>query len=32
VRIEGGRVYAVSGESDAEQLYLLHRITGAAPV
>ena len=32
VRIEGGRVYAVSGESDAEQLYLLHRITGAAAV
>jgi len=30
VRIEGGRVYAVSGESDSEQLYLLHRITGAA--
>ena len=31
VRIDGGRVYAVSGESDAEQVYLLHRITGAAP-
>ena len=29
VRIEGGRVYAVSGESDAEQVYLMHRITGA---
>ncbi|MFZ1286496.1 MAG: helicase-associated domain-containing protein, partial [Candidatus Phosphoribacter sp.] len=31
VRIEGGRVYAVSGESDAEQVFLLHRITGAQP-
>lgn len=30
VRIEGGRVYAVSGESDAEQVYLMHRITGVS--
>lgn len=30
VRIDGGRVYAVSGESDAEQVYLMHRITGVA--
>ena len=29
VRIDGGRVYAVSGESDSEQLFMLHRITGA---
>ncbi len=31
VRIDGGRMYAVSADSDAEQLFLLHRITGAAP-
>lgn len=30
VRIDGGRVYAVTGESDSEQLYFLHRITGAS--
>ena len=30
VRIDGGRVYAVSGESDAEHLFMLHRITGAS--
>lgn len=31
-RIEGGRVYAVSASSDAEQVFLMHRITGAARV
>ncbi len=31
IRIDGGRMYAVSTDSDAEQLFLLHRITGAAP-
>ncbi len=30
VRVDGGRVYAVSGESLAEQVFLLHRITGVA--
>lgn len=30
VRVDGGRVYAVCEDSEAEQLFLLHRITGAA--
>jgi len=28
LRIEAGRLYAVSGETDGEQVFLLHRITG----
>ncbi len=31
VRVDGGRVYAVSADSDSEQLFLLHRITGVVP-
>ena len=30
VRLEGGRLYAVSGESASEQLFVVHRITGVA--
>ncbi len=30
VRLDGGRLYAVSGESEGEQVFLLHRITGVA--
>ena len=30
VRLEGGRLYAVSGDSAAEQLFVVHRITGVA--
>lgn len=30
VRLEGGRLYAVSGESATEQLFVVHRITGVA--